>query len=288
MKPASIKHVQIYIPHIYTLSLFQVPEVALCDKKANRDLNVSLARLFIHTMRWILIIAASVTCLDMSGDLQQKSQIFHFCHPWYDRGCFLFSVQGCELRRVNNQQIKSRNSSNNVKQVTRTTNKEVEMSSLRILTELKLLTLQPVGFETTRSVVFSWDNKSETNLLKSQLESWHLNLPNTQQRKRRDEGQKPRKTVAVGLERGLTGLSLWMSQLIPATNSWGERPSWKSAAIHKTKPKRGRDRKKNRRWRKEWEKKTRPEQEVCVRLFRTDLTCCLHWCHWQTAEQKYS
>ena len=26
-----------------------------------------------------------------------------------------------------------------------------------------------------------------------------------------------------------------MSQLIPATNSWGERQSWKSAAIHKTK-----------------------------------------------------
>lgn len=28
-----------------------------------------------------------------------------------------------------------------------------------------------------------------------------------------------------------------MSQLIPATNSWGERQSWKSAAIHKTKQK---------------------------------------------------
>lgn len=107
-------------------------------------------------MRWILIIAASVTCLDMSGDLQQKSQIFHFCHPSYDQGCFLFSLPGCELRRVNNQQIRSRNSSNNVKQVTRTTNKEVEMSSLRILSQLKLLTLHLVGL--------LWDQETNSRL----------------------------------------------------------------------------------------------------------------------------
>lgn len=196
-------------------------------------------------MRWVLIIAASVTCLDMSGDLQQKSQIFHFCHPWNDQGCFLFSLQGCELKRVNNQQMKSRNSSNNVKQVTRTTNKEVETSSLRILPALKLLTLHLVGLRWIRETSRSGDNKSETNPLKSQLKSWHLNLPNTQQRREmRDKSlrrQWPWVWVQKEAEDGwVTGLSLWMSQLIPATNSRGERPSWKSAAIHKTKPKTGR------------------------------------------------
>lgn len=36
-----------------------------------------------------------------------------------------------------------------------------------------------------------------------------------------------------------------MSQLISATNSWGERQSWKSAAIHKTKKKEGEGQKEN-------------------------------------------
>lgn len=45
----------------------------------------------------------------------------------------------------------------------------------------------------------------------------------------------------------VTGLSLWMSQLIPATNSWGERQSWKSAAIHKTKKTKRKERERGRR-----------------------------------------
>lgn len=62
-----------------------------------------------------------------------------------------------------------------------------------------------------------------------------------------------------------------MSQLIPATNSWGVRQSWNSAAIHKTKEKKKKGDRTGRTEGKKKKKKegeavkavnTRPEQQV--------------------------
>lgn len=73
------------------MTVLQVPQVRLSlAKKANGDLNVSLARLFIHAMRWILIIAPSVTCLDMSRDLQQNHRFSIFVTLDMIRDVFFF------------------------------------------------------------------------------------------------------------------------------------------------------------------------------------------------------
>lgn len=61
-----------------------------------------------------------------------------------------------------------------------------------------------------------------------------------------------------------------MSQLIPATNSWGVRQSWNSAAIHKTKEKKGTGQEEGQKVKKKKRKKgevikavnMRPEQQV--------------------------
>lgn len=70
--------------------------------------------------------------------------------------------------------------------------------------------------------------------------------PNLEREERGDEKQQKRGQQCLCVQKEVqdgwvTGLSLWMSQLIPATNSWGERQSWKSAAIHKTNPPKNRE-----------------------------------------------
>lgn len=224
-------------------------------------------------MRWILIIAASVTCLDMSGDLQQKSQIFHFCHPWYDQGCFLFffagvwieeSKQSANQEQKQLQQCQAGDENNKQRGRNEFTPDSVGVKAIN----------SPPGWirETTRSVVFSGDNKSETNLLKSQLESWHLNLPNTQQRKTRDEGQKPKKTAAVGLGRREEAEERWVTASVCEWASWSlqQTPGENGRAGSLppfTKQNQKRDVTGSRtEGEKEWEKRSRPEQEVCVRL----------------------
>lgn len=143
MKPAPLPlqlGVYIFISHVFTLGdSSPCPSSLTLWRKAKGDLNVSLARLFIRTMRWILIITESVTCTDMSRDLQEKKRKKNH---WFSifvtlvmiRVCGVF-FRRCELRRVNNQPMKRRNCcifSNNVRQVKRAANKAGETSSRQI------------------------------------------------------------------------------------------------------------------------------------------------------------
>lgn len=162
MKPAPLRFQLgmyiIYMPHIYTQWQFSMSLKfnSLWWKAKKGDLNVSLARLFIHTMRWILIITGSVTCLDMSRDLlkKKKNHWFSIIVTW--SGVVFFSCQRCELRRINNQQIKKRNFSifsNNVKRLKRASIKDVE------------IILHKIVVKATASMNYCWSVTFYINIL---------------------------------------------------------------------------------------------------------------------------
>lgn len=119
MKPAPLRlqlNMYIFISHIFALA-----DSSPCPSSsslAKVDLNVSLARLFIRTKRWILIITGPVTCLDMSRD--DKKIITDFPMLSFFIWSGIFFLVRCGLKGVNIKRWNYFTFLNNVKQRAKT------------------------------------------------------------------------------------------------------------------------------------------------------------------------